>query len=146
MDTAGAMSQQNVVLIRSIYADWERGDFSSAEWADPEIEFVIADGPNAGIWKGLAGMAEGYRDFLDAWEGWTAEAEELRELDGERVLVLSHFGGQGKASRLELGTRMKGAELFHLRDGKVTRLVLYGAREDAFLDLGLTEQDPHADS
>jgi ketosteroid isomerase-like protein len=139
------MSQENLDLIRSIYADWGRGDFSSAEWADTEIEFVIADGPNAGNWKGLAGMAEGYRDFLNAWEDWTAEAEEFRELDGERVLVLSHFGGHGKTSGLELGTRMKGAELFTLRDGKVTRLVLYGAREDAFSDLGLSERDAPVD-
>ena len=101
---------------------------------------MIAEGPTAGRWTGLAGMAEGYRDFLSAWEDWTAEAEELRELDGERVLVLSHFGGRGKTSGLELGTRMKGAELFHLRDGKVTRLVLYGVREHAFTDLGLSEQ------
>ena len=138
------MSQENVDVIRSIYADWERGDFGDAEWADPEIEFVIAEGPTAGRWTGLAGMAEGYRDFLSAWEDWTAEAEEFRELDGERVLVLSHFGGRGKTSGLELGTRMKGAELFHLRDGKVTRLVLYGVREHAFTDLGLSEQDGHA--
>jgi ketosteroid isomerase-like protein len=133
------MSQENVELVRSIYAAWEHGDFSAAEWAHPEIEFVIAEGPTAGTWTGLAGMAEGYRDFLSAWEDWTAEAEAFRELDGERVLVLSHFGGRGKTSGLELGTRMKGAELFHVRDGKVTRLVLYGVRKHAFADLGLSE-------
>ena len=66
----------NLNLVRSIYAAWERGDFSSTEWADPEIEYVHADGPDAGTWNGLARMVGAFRDYLSAWEQWRVEAEE----------------------------------------------------------------------
>ncbi|HTQ68861.1 MAG TPA: hypothetical protein VMI13_09250 [Solirubrobacteraceae bacterium] len=78
----------NLDLVRSIYADWERGDYSSVAWADPEIEYVFPDGPDQGSWRGLAGMAESWRNVLAVWENWRGEAEEYLVLDAERVLVL----------------------------------------------------------
>jgi ketosteroid isomerase-like protein len=83
-------------------------------------------------------MAEGFREWLSAWEDFRGEAEEYRELDGERVLVLLRFSGRGKTSGLELGQmRAKGANVIHVRDGKVTRIVAYFDRERALADLGL---------
>jgi ketosteroid isomerase-like protein len=132
---------ENLDLVRSIYAAWQRGDFSETEWAHPEIEFVIAGGLAPGSWAGLAGMTDGYRAWLSAWEEFRVEAEEYRELDDERVLVLNNFTGQGKTSGLDLGKlRAEGASLLHIRLDKVTRLVLYAERDRALTDLGLASE------
>ena len=131
---------ENLDLVRSIYAAWERGDYSSADWAHSKIEYVFADGPSPGSWKGLAGMAEGWRGFGSAWEDFRSEADAYREIDAERVLVLAQFSGRGKTSGLEIGQlRSKGAHLFHLQGGKVTRIVNYLDRDRALADLGLKE-------
>jgi ketosteroid isomerase-like protein len=128
----------NLDLVRSIYAAHERGDYSSAEWAHPEIELVIVEGPSPGSWKGLGEMAEGVRDFLSAWEDWHSEPEEYRELDGERVLALTRGSGRGRTSGLEIEQLgAKTANVFHVREGRVTRLVIYSDRDRAFADLGM---------
>lgn len=136
------MASANLELVRSIWAAWERGDYSSAEWAHPEIEYVQVDGPNPGTWTGLAGMAEGAREELSAWEGYRGEAEEYLELDDERVLVLQRFSARGKRSGLEVEQiQTNGASLFHIRGGKVTRVVRYWDRDGALADLGLAPED-----
>jgi hypothetical protein len=107
------MASANVELVRSIVAAWERGDFSSAEWAHPEIEFAFADGPSPQSSTGVASMAEALRDFLSAWQEYRAEVDQYRELDGERVLI---------------------------RGGQVTKLVIYFDCERALADLGLAPE------
>jgi ketosteroid isomerase-like protein len=132
------MSSAKLDLVRSINAAHERGDFSSIDWAHPEIEYVIADGPSPGRWIGPAGMAESFRENLIGWKDFRTEADEYRELDDERVLVLTRSTAQGKAGGLVVGQmRTKGAVLYHVSGGKVTRLVYYWEREHALADVGL---------
>ena len=134
------MSQENVELVRSIYAPWARGEFHSVEWAHPDIEFVVDFGPASGTSKGLAAMSEAWSAFLSTWEDYRTEVDEYRALDGGRVLVLLHVVGRGKASGLQLGeVRTRAANLFHIHGGKVTRLVLYADRDRGLADLGLRE-------
>ena len=129
----------NLDLVRSIYAKWERGEFGAAGWADPEIEYVIVDGPDPEKWTGLTAMAEGMREFLRPFESLRMVVDEYRELDGERVLVLVHLGGRGKISGVDLDQITSSgmcADVFQIRDGRVTRLVVYYDSDRALVDLG----------
>jgi ketosteroid isomerase-like protein len=127
---------ENLDLVRSIVADWERGEFfSRADWADPDIEYVVADGPEPGTWRGVGEMAAAFRDLLGAWEDFRVRADEYREVDDEQVLVLQHNSGRGKSSGLPMWA--EAAIIFDLRDGKVTRCVGYMDRDRALADLGL---------
>ena len=134
------MASANLDLVRSIYAAWERGDFSSAEWAHPEIEYLSEDPLlPLGDTKGVAGMAEIWRNWLRAWKDFHADADGYHEVDGERVLVLLRYSGRGNPGGMEV-VPTEAASLFHVRDGKVTRLVLYLDRERALADLGLAPE------
>ena len=131
---------ESLDLVRSIYAEWQRGDFfgGTGDWIDPEIEYVIADGPDAGRWYGRAGLIEGARVFLSAWQDWRPEADEYREFGDGGVLVHARFSGRGRTSGLEVGqVSVSGAAVFHARHGKITKLAIYWDRDRAFADIGL---------
>jgi ketosteroid isomerase-like protein len=129
---------ENLDLVRAILASWERGEMTSAawsDWADPGIEFVTVGGPEPSTHTGLSQAGPRIDAFLDVWEDYRVEAEEYRELDGERILVLTRQRGRGRSSGAE--TEQRRASLFHVRAGKVTRRVNYWDRELALADLGL---------
>jgi ketosteroid isomerase-like protein len=129
---------ENVDLVRSIYTEWERGDYSSVEWAAPRNR--VRDRRRARTRRLDGDRRDGsWRDFLSAWEGHRTQAEEYRELDDGRVLVLARATARGKTSGMEVGQWVTVAALFEVRDLKVARLVVYMDRDRALAELGLEE-------
>ena len=129
------MASSNLDLVRSIYAAWGRGDFNSVAWADPEIEFVLVGVPDQGNWTGVAGMAEGWRQWLSAWEDYVAEPDEYLELNGDCVVVFGRMRGRGKISGVIVDTEF--VNVLYIRQRKVVKLCLYSSHERALADLGL---------
>jgi ketosteroid isomerase-like protein len=127
----------NLDLVRSIYAGVERGDYSSAAWASPDIEYVVADGVEPTVVRGRDGLVHAMRNAFSVIEDWRDEPEEYRELDAARVLVLSTFRGRGKLSGLQVDQKV--AELFEIHAGKITRIVVYFDRATALADVGGAE-------
>ena len=94
----------------------------------------------SGRWIGPESGRQAFEGFRSTWEGYRVVVDEFRELDDDRILVLARRTGRGKMSGLELAQmRTEWATLFHVRAGKVTRVVVYAERDHAFADLGLQE-------
>ena len=126
----------NVDLERSIFADWERGDFSRADWAHNDIEFIRKVDLDPERAEGIAGMAQMMRRYLAGWDEFrTGKVDEYREVDHSRVLVTGRMSGRGKASGAEVEREF--VTVFELREGRVARLTVYPDRDRALADLGL---------
>jgi ketosteroid isomerase-like protein len=131
---------ENLDLVRSIYAARAQGDYSSDDWAADDLEYTVIDGPAPGVTRGRPAVTGVIRDFLSTWDHLRDELEGLRELDSERVLVLHHFSGRGKASGVEIGRAgARSASVFHIRSATVSRIVVYFDRDRALAELGLEE-------
>ena len=128
------MSQENVEVVRAILANWEEGDYSSIDWADPDIAFRAAEGET----RGLDALGDQWRQFLTVWDHFATKPERFIDAGDDRVLVLVRFEGRGRASGAPV-TSFTGGQLFTLREGKVVRLALYTDTKEALEAAGLSE-------
>ena len=133
------MSQENVEILRAIYARWAHGDFWTPEVFDPAVEVVWSpDLPDMGTYRGLAGLEQSLREWFAAWGDMRMTADEFIEVEADRILVLVSAHGHGHGS----GIAVVGDDWAHdwtMRDGRATRLVGYASRAEALKAVGLEE-------
>jgi ketosteroid isomerase-like protein len=134
------MSEENVEVVRQVYARWKRGDFHTKEFFDPGVEHsrVGEDVPGIqGNWRGYAGFAAAMVAYLDALADLRIDAEEVIDLGDDRVLVLSRHRAEGKTSGLPFDHEL--GDLFTFRDGRIVRFASYWDRADALEAAGLSD-------
>jgi hypothetical protein len=132
------MSQENVEIVRSVYAD-PRGLTAAASGKiapDAEFDFSAAylDGP-------IVSGVEALRRFRDSgpWGGSPIhfEPERFFDVDDERVLVFVRVSATGQGSGVPVA--LAGAHEFTIRNGLVVRFKAYGGRDQALEAAGLRE-------
>ena len=134
------MSEDNVEIVRRLFARWERGDLRTAEFFDIEVEHSRIGSELPGIdgdWHGIEAFGVALASYIDALADLHIEAQRIIDLGGDRVLVLSRQTARGKTSGLPFDREF--GELFTLRDGKVLRYDSYWDCAEALEAAGLRE-------
>jgi ketosteroid isomerase-like protein len=129
------VSAENLDLVRRIYLEWELGDFSSNDWADPEIEYEIPE-LSAEVHHGIEEMKRAWLNWAGEWEDLSIRPTGIRELADGRILTTHSFHGKGRTSGVPVD-ELPGAGIWTFRDGKVVRYQGYTEVERAFADAGV---------
>jgi ketosteroid isomerase-like protein len=130
------MSQANVEVVRRAiaYEYYGVGDRAEAEAIfDPRVVLNPIDEDAS---SGFDAMRADMERWASAFDELKVTIEELIDA-GDRVVVVTHHRGRGRASGVEVDTRFY--EVYALHGGKVSRVDEYADRAEALEAAGLRE-------
>lgn len=103
---------------------------------DFEVEFISAvAGSLRPPARGPEGLAEAWRDWLEAWESYYVELEEIIDAGGDEVVSLVRVRAQ--TTRDAVAVEHESASVWSVREGRIARVRFYLEREQALEAAGL---------
>jgi ketosteroid isomerase-like protein len=152
-DTCRSMSRENVELVKALQpTNVDLVEFVSAnEGADQggldaipaaafaddfEVRF-IASGMQLQEYRGVQGLAQGWRDWLIPWASYRLDAEDFIDM-GDAVVVFARV--RGRTARDDVLVEHAPAAIWSIREGKVAAIRFYLDRDEALEAAGLREQ------
>jgi len=126
-------------ILRAAYESLNDGDVEGAlAVLDVDAEWCEhSDLPEAGLYRGRDSIRVFLLSFLESWDEFHQETEDLLDGDG-CVLILLRSRVRGKGSGINVEARY--AHLWTMRDGRGVRVDAYSDRDEALraLEAGAT--------
>ena len=147
------MSQENVDLVRRLQPSGDtdlvatfRDDATAAAvmerlspffYDDVEIvwppTFVAGEGVR---FVGLEGLRAAWLDWLEPWESYRVEVEDVIDAGDDAVVLVRDFG---RRAGMTAEVSVVGGAVWTVRDGRVARVAFYLNRGEALKAVGLEE-------
>jgi ketosteroid isomerase-like protein len=128
--------QAGVELVREIIEALNRGDVDGMlERMHPDFEWrPLESSPvGGGVYRGHDQVRRYVEDWLGTFDDLRIDLEAPAEV-ADRVIVMVHGHGRGRASGLELRNRF--CQVWTVRDGAAAAMEEYATRELALAELG----------
>ena len=132
------MSEENVQIVQSAFAEFDRGNFWVPEVFDPSVRIVWLEslGPIPAQSVGLEQLGSVIKAWFESWERVTLSAERIIDA-GDQVVVIATWRARGKASGV--ATDWRHGEVWTMRDGRATEVMTYRNPEEALEAARLSE-------
>jgi ketosteroid isomerase-like protein len=128
-------SDQNVVVVRSMWEAFLRNDFEAALSAfEPDVEWDGTNLPDGKVSRGLDAVVEHLTRWAETWETWEIELEQVIDAGGDQVIAFIRERGRTTAG-LEVNERH--SELYTVRDGKIAYRRGFSDADEALRVAGL---------
>ena len=139
-DTARAMSQENVEVVRRWWKGFNEDGLPPLSLCDEEIEIRMPpDFPVRGLFKGHDGVRRWRDQVFDIVDNARVEPEKIAEAPGEAETLLMLLRATGTARYTEIKVDLEWAAIWTIRDGKLIRAQGYLNRAEALEAAGLSE-------
>ncbi len=133
-DTAWAMSEENVELVKRMFSAWQDGDLNaSLAFYDESLVIHPIIGPD---WHGPEGVIGMAADWTEGFVEWSMTTEDFMDA-GDQVVVHVHQLGVGEASGVSVESDYW--FMFTVGAGKIVQLDMYADRAEALEAAGLSE-------
>jgi ketosteroid isomerase-like protein len=132
------MSQENVEIVRSVFAAYLHGDEAAAfALAAPDVIVTqFPDQLDVRDFHGRDGLREVMADWIGMWDDWTIELLRARDL-GDHVLATARQRGRGKGSGAPMDSEV--TFVFTVERDAISRWQMFRTEEQALRAVGLEE-------
>jgi ketosteroid isomerase-like protein len=131
------MSEEIVEITRRAYEGFIATQEFNAELIHPEFVWDMSTfrgWPERQTYAGVEGAREFMDNWLETWDDWELELEELRDA-GDSVVGVIRQRGRSRATGLPVD--MHFAQVWTYRDGLQIRMRMYASPEEALRAAGL---------
>jgi ketosteroid isomerase-like protein len=138
-DTAYAMSQEKVEIVRRWWAGFNKDGFPPLDLCDADVEVRIPrEFPFTGIYHGHEGVRKWAEEVFDVIEDHRVEIQRVFEAPDDETVVMA-LRSTGRTKEMSFEADMAWAALWVIRDGKLVYAQGYLAMDEALEAAGLSE-------
>ena len=134
------MSEENVELVRERYKRFiATGELNSA-WFERDFVWdmsTFTGWPEKQFYNGIAGVREFQSGWLEAWDDWRLELDELHGAGHDKIVGIVSQYGRSKSTGVEV--EMHFGQVWTLRGQRYVRMQMYADPREALEAAGLSE-------